>query len=123
MIRNDEMFRQKVLFSGLEVGDRSFTDIDGVQDWSDGKHFIYLEAKHKNAPVRNGQVTHFNYLWNALAGGIDMTVIVFEHNVEAPGHIIAADCPVVRTMRNGNWRVHDSGLTVKEFLDGLKNNC
>ena len=52
--RNPERGRQLILFDGLQYGDMSPTDIDGILD---GKNRIWLvfEAKLADAPMRRGQ--------------------------------------------------------------------
>ena len=118
--RNPERGRQLILFDGLQYGDMSPTDIDGILD---GKNRIWLifEAKLADAPMRKGQrLTLERLVQDAGKAGKHGIAMVVEHEVyDEKENIVLADCVVreIYTTEHPHWWPPYKPMTTKEMAD------
>jgi hypothetical protein len=126
-VYSEELFEQKILFSGMNYHRNiTPTDIDLFLDFG-GKLFIYGEAKKAPAKLTTGQSKALIHLVNShvLAGNIAVALF-FQHDIPAPKPIYAKDQFVVAYYWNNEWRNPKNEITVHEFIkkmiDIFKNN-
>lgn len=111
---------QIVDFSGLRYGNITPTDIDGVIEFRN-RAFIYIELKHRDAPLPRGQELYIERQVDVCrAGGKQAVAIVAEHDVDdTEEDVDAASCKVRRIYYDGEW--FDDGLkrTLREAVDSF----
>lgn len=120
VIHNEGRAKQLILFDGLEYGNISPTDMDGVIDYRN-KFWIIYEAKCTGAPFPTGQrltMEHFiDMADDAKRYGI---ALVADHNVaDVTKSVSLMACKVrwIYTTEEKKWREPETEMTVKEISD------
>lgn len=81
MIRNDDYFKQGILFDNLLHGKRHPTDIDAMVELND-KAYYFVELKRKGNNIRTGQKILFERLCNALEETGKKAYAILAHHTE-----------------------------------------
>lgn len=116
-IRNAEYRKQSILFSGLQWGGISPTDIDGFLDYK-GRAFVWFEIKYDRASLKRGQELAYERLADACEKAGVKTLIIFAHHmVRAPGDVYAAELPVKAIRFQGGWIQMQTPHTVRDVFD------
>lgn len=120
VIENRDRRKQIVDFSGMRYGKITPTDIDGVIEYRN-RAFIYIELKHRDAPLPRGQELYIERQVDVCrAGGKQAVAIVAEHGVDdTERDVDAASCKVRKIYYDGEW--FDDGLTrsLREVVDSF----
>ena len=116
-IRSRDELRQVVNFAGLEYGNITPTDIDGVLEFQD-KVVVFMEAKYGGREPPLGQKLALERLCNnCLTAGKRSIVLVARH--DTLGEIMLSVCEVFLVYVNGQWRPPFRCLTVREAIDSF----
>ena len=117
VIRNREFAQQIRDFSGLRYGKITPTDIDAFMDFGN-QAFVFIEAKHGDAPLPYGQRLALERLCDATAkAGIKALVLIARHDTQ--DDIDFAALPVSQIRLNGKWRKTNTPQTVRSAIDGF----
>jgi hypothetical protein len=120
-IRNRDFAQQLRDFTGLCFGKISPTDIDAFMDFG-GEVFIFIEAKHGNAPLRHGQRLALERLCDACQkAGVESIVLVASHDTD--GDVSYATLPVTLIRLHGKWRPPTKPMTVRQAIDEFRFWC
>lgn len=122
MIKNNDYFKQGILFDNLLHGKRHPTDIDAMVELND-KAYYFVELKRKGSYLRDGQKILFERLCNALykTGKSAYAILAHhtEHTQDKNGDIYLRHCfvdeiyyPYLRT-----WKEPEHQITVGDFDD------
>lgn len=118
--QHPERAKQLILFKGLEYGNITPTDFDGVIEYHD-KFWIMYEVKCANAPFKTGQKLALERFINmASKAGKYGIALVAEHNVsDVTQSVILEDCKVrlIYTTESLKWQKPETEMTVKEISD------
>lgn len=114
VIGNPERAHQFLNFQGLEFGQISPTDIDGLIEYK-GNYIIY-EFKYQNKGMPPAQKFAFQHLVDALERARKNAVLFLcSHNVGDPREDVkAADAEVTAVYYHGRWHTI-TGKTVKDM--------
>jgi len=114
-----ERSRQVIDFSGLQYGNITPTDIDGLIEYKD-KAYAIIEMKYGKAEMPKGQKLAIERMVNDLASkGKLATAFLCEHYVANTDDDIVASKAIVRSCYyNGYWR-DDGKRTLKSRLDAF----
>ena len=112
-----ERSRQVIDFSGLQYGNITPTDIDGLIEYKN-KAYVIIEMKYGKAEMPKGQKLCIERMINDFTSkGKLATAFLCEHNIENPEDDIVASKAIVRSCYyNGHWR-DDGKRTLKSRLD------
>ena len=118
--------RQIFTFENMQYGSITPTDIDGSMDYH-GDVFWFAEFKHRDAPMKDGQRKHLEYLVERLSeAGCEAIAMIATHDIDDPHDDVDADlCLVREEFYNGKWHKMASGVhrTVKEATDNFLRNA
>lgn len=104
-------------FAGLEWGSITPTDIDMSLDFQ-GKLFVFVDFKYKDAPFPDGQRKHLEYLVDAIAkGGAKAVACVAIHGQEIGQDIACKSAIVESRYYLGKWEPRS--VDVLEFIDSV----
>lgn len=111
--------RQIINFSGLRYGKITPMDIDGYMDWRKANVEIFLEMKHRDATMSDGQRYAYEKLVDdGKKAGTKAFALVCEHSVDETEKDVDAASTLVREYYDGNrWHVADVDFTCKQFVD------
>ncbi|MBO4556034.1 MAG: hypothetical protein J5706_04675 [Elusimicrobiales bacterium] len=122
--RNPERGRQLILFDGLQYGDMSPTDIDGILDYKN-RIWLIFEAKLADAPMPRGQRLALERLvQDAGEAGKHGIAMVVEHFVyDTDRNVTLANCRVreIYTTEHRRWWPPYKLMTAKEMVDTYVN--
>ena len=103
MIKNDEKFRQSLLFEGLRLDPkdkRTGTDIDF--EYEDGKIWIKCEVKEYGKNITTGQKILFERFHNNLKN-YKVFCFLLWHKKQPSEDIYIKDCIVSKLYHNNKW--------------------
>lgn len=111
--------RQIIDFSGLQYGNITPTDIDGLIEYKN-KAYAIIEMKYGNAEIPKGQQLAIERMVDDFSkGGKLATAFLCEHDVKNPEEDIMAANVIVRSCYyNGHWK-RDGRKTLKTRLDAF----
>lgn len=111
--------RQIIDFSGLQYGNITPTDIDGLIEYKD-KAYAIIEMKHRNAQMAYGQKIAIERMVNDFTvKGKLAAAFLCEHNVDDWKNDVVAKETIVRSCYfNGKWQ-NDGKRTLKTRLDAF----
>ena len=120
VIHSEGRAKQLIYFKGLEYGDITPTDIDGIIEYRD-KFWIVYEVKHNDAPFSKGQrLALERFIGNADKADKYGIALVAEHNIsDVSQPVYLTDCKVrmIYTTENKTWHKPETEMTVKEISD------
>jgi hypothetical protein len=117
VIRNRQYATQIRDYSGLRYGNITPTDIDGFVEFGD-KLFVFIELKHKDAPLPRGQRLALERLTDAVGEtGRTSILLIAEHNTS--GDIETSQCKVIEYRYMKRWIIPHSEITVRECVDEI----
>ncbi len=119
-IRHAERAKQLNDFTGLQYGNITPTDIDGVIDYKD-RAMVFLEIKFSGAPLPFGQRLALERLVkNNEKAGKHSIAIVADHDItDTSRQVPAAEC-IVReyyVAPNTKWLIPRAPMTAREMID------
>jgi len=118
LIRNRQYAAQIRDYSGLLYGKITPTDIDGFVEFGD-KLFVFIELKHKDAPLPAGQRLALERLADAVGEtGRKSLLLIGEHDTN--GDIEAAQCQVIAYRYHRKWRRPHRIMTIRECIDEIR---
>ena len=118
VIRNRQYAAQIRDYSGLMYGKITPTDIDGFVEFGD-KLFVFIELKHKDAPLPTGQRLALERLADAVGEtGRKSLLLIGEHDTN--GDIEAARCVVIAYRYLRKWRRPHRTMTIRECIDAIR---
>lgn len=114
-----ERSRQIIDFGGLQYGNITPTDIDGLIEYKN-KAYAIIEMKYGNAEMPKGQKLAIERMVDDLSSkGKLATAFLCEHDVANTNEDIIASKTIVRSCYyNGYWR-NDGKRTLKARLDSF----
>lgn len=123
-VYSEELFEQKLLFSGMTYHRNiSPTDIDLFLEFN-GNLFIYGECKRSPAKLTTGQEKALTHLVNSHIKAGNMAIaLFFQHEVNAPEPVYIKDLPVISYYFNSHWQRPNEKLTVHELINKVINWC
>lgn len=110
--------RQLIVFSGMQWGKISPTDIDCAIEFRD-KLFIFVEIKFSGTPVQIGQRLCLERMASAISSsdGKLAVSIVADHWTPSSEDVDCAGCIVREVFVDGRWRQTKERITVKQAID------
>ncbi len=122
MIRNREIIRQTINFTGLKYGSITPTNIDLAIDF-DGRVAVFTEYKYKNSRMPYGQKRALITFADGLQkSGIETIIIHASHSNLINEDIDGANAIVKKIYYKKKW-YNRKGTTVKEEIDLFLKYC
>lgn len=118
-INNGKRARQLILFDGMNIEKRSFTDFDAVMEWRNLAWLVF-EVKHGNKGVPVGQrIALERFVMDARKAGKRALAAVVEHyKDDASKGIYLKDCETRNLFVSSElrWRPPKRPMTAKELM-------
>ena len=93
-IKSQAAMRQLLDYAGAQVeGNKSFTDIDAVMEYSD-KAYVITEVKRIGAKPPKGQILALTRMARDLGKVKPVLLVLAEHDVPVEQNVMLADCRV-----------------------------
>lgn len=115
VIRNRKFAQQIRDFGGLRFGKITPTDIDAAVEFGD-RLYVFVEAKHGDAPIPHGQRLLLERLCDALHQPPRRYAVVILASHDTDADIDFGALPVRMARWGGRWHVRN-GITVRAAMD------
>jgi hypothetical protein len=117
-IKYPNRYKQPISYEGMMRRRKiTPTDVDGLIDYN-GVSFVYIEGKHKDAPLEAGQRKAIEHIVNShVKAGHPSCAIIFRHECDANTTIIAKDQLVDRIYYQYKWEPPKYTCTVLGFIE------
>jgi hypothetical protein len=124
-VKYDNRMRQQVLFTGMNIGSITPTDVDAIIEYHN-QGWLWIEVKGMGMKVPYGQRLAMQRFVDDLSDKKDVYAVIAEHHVDNPRQDILLKNCLVReyySVRNKSWKTPLRDFTVLEFAEGLARKC
>lgn len=118
-IQNEKRARQLILFDGMNIQKRGFTDFDAVMEWRN-QAWLVFEVKHGDKEVPTGQrIALERFVGDVQKAGKHAVAAIVEHYESDPNnnvylkHCIAREIFVTGEL---HWRPPSKPLTARRLM-------
>ena len=120
LIRNRKKAKQILAFDGMTYGKCRPTDIDMSMDWQ-GKTFVFVEMKGREAPLTMGQRIHLEGLCKAIRAGDRhaYAILAVHDEADTEQDVEVSLCEPLRIYDGKEWALCGGVLSLHSAIQQL----